>query len=242
MITSVGARCETPTLPQTKSGIHYYDHTETAPSTALSPVGVLAMGNMPPVDDTGRVERLLAQLEDRSKALVPYGYYGNLQQNAGRQSNTTLIACTMAALWLGTLVFALAYLRYASYSSQIADQRPVAASRVISSTPDPQEEEVTAANSVDRLVNALLSSSQLLNQLEAAMERSNQDQRRMATKITPAPLQSVAPNAESADAATMATGESQDGPVPGNARRMIDIKPPIKDTLAHRGADGNTDY
>lgn len=196
------------------------------------------------LDEVDRVERLISQLEARSMALVPYGY-GNLREVPQSKSKTGLIAGVIAGLWVTTLVLALGYMRYVGHLPFAAERAaPVAAaappSVVIAPDPDPQEQKVAA--SVDHLARALVSSSERMTELQVAMEKSNRDLQKLATKVN-AERPGVAAPAQSTDQVQVPIASGTGGPatLPKNWHRVLDLKP-SENSVPHKGADGNTDY
>jgi hypothetical protein len=189
-----------------------------------------------PLDDVTRVERLLSQLEARSVALVPYGY-GSLRELPVKKANTTLLAGILVAIWLSTVVLAIAYIRY-NRPGPSADRAQSGTPLLIPSEADPQEQKV--ASSVDHLAKALVSSSQRMDELQAAMERNNRDLQRIATKVTdrPKPEIGTRKSEETDTGATAAPGEDA---VPKNWHRILEIKP-SDSAVAHKSDDGTIDY
>ncbi len=91
---------------------------ETKPQTETqqAQAPAVAANSAQTLEEVQRVERLLAQLEARSMALVPYGY-GNLREvPAPRRSNTPLLAGVLVAVWLTTMILGVAYIRYVGHS------------------------------------------------------------------------------------------------------------------------------
>lgn len=191
------------------------------------------------INEVNRVERLLSQLEARSMALVPYGY-GSLREVSARKSNTGLVAGILVAIWLTTLVLAVAYIRYVGHSPLGTDRASAATPLVINPDSDPQDQKVAA--SVDHLAKALVSSSQRMNELQAAVEKSNRDLQKIATKVTSD--HTTAPPAvdfnadESKDASVSATVEPN---IPKNWHKVLDVKP-TDTAVPHKSADGSIDY
>jgi hypothetical protein len=126
-----------------------------------------------------RIEHLLEHLEANSTALVPYGYWNQLQPQA-KKSNNWLIATMLGCIWLSTLALAIAYLSY-RHSSQIAGIGVVASPSAIPSSPDPLYQQ--NVGSVDHLVRALVNSSDRLNNIEAAQKMSNQHLQQLIRKM-----------------------------------------------------------
>jgi hypothetical protein len=187
-------------------------------------------------DEVTRVERLLTQLEARSMALVPYAY-GTLREPPPRRMNTAVIAGVMATIWLSTVFLAVTYIRYNRPPVQLVDRAAPVTPLLIPASPDPQEQRV--ASSVDHLAKALLSSSERMTALQVAMERSNRDLQRIATKVSerskPAPA--IVPTAAGTDT-SLATGRET---LPKNWHKVLDIKP-TESAVAHRAVDGTVDY
>jgi hypothetical protein len=222
--------------------LHYLADPEEPPLTDdTSPEETAAVGKAVPLDEVQRVERLLNQLEARSMALVPYGY-GQSREAPTPKSNKALIAGSLVAIWLSTLVFAIAYIRF-NQTPQVAERMATTAPLLIPTAPDPQDQKV--ASSVDHLAKALVSSSERLDQLEAAMERSNRDLQRAANKVTteravadrPKPANDAKPELSEADM----PAEIADGKLPRNWHRVIDAKP-SDEAVPHKSANGNIDY
>jgi len=186
-----------------------------------------------PLDEVTRVERLLSQLEARSMALVPYGY-GTLRELPVKKANTTLLAGILVAIWLSTVVLAIAYIRY-NRPGQLADRALTGTPLLIPSEADPQEQKV--ASSVDHLAKALVSSSQRMDELQAVMERNNRDLQRIATKVTDRPKAETA-TSKGEETASAVPGEDA---VPKNWHRILEIKP-TESAVAHKSDDGTIDY
>jgi hypothetical protein len=193
-----------------------------------------AAAPIPPLDDVARMERLLSQLEARSMALVPYGY-GALRELPARKANHTLLAVVLVAIWLSTVVLAIAYIRY-NRPGSVADRGVSGAPLVIPSDADPQEQKV--ASSVDHLAKALVSSSERMNELQAAMERSNRDLQRMAVKVGDRP-KGAANGIKAAGADGLPAVGAED--VPKNWHKILEIKP-TETAVPHKGDDGTIDY
>jgi hypothetical protein len=189
-----------------------------------------------PLDDVTRVERLLSQLEARSMALVPYGY-GTLRELPVKKANTTLLAGILVAIWLSTVVLAIAYIRY-NRPGPLADRAQSGTPLLIPSEADPQEQKV--ASSVDHLAKALVSSSQRMDELQAVMERNNRDLQRIATKVTERPKPETA-TSQGALTDTAATTTPAEDAVPKNWHRILEIKP-TESAVAHKSDDGTIDY
>jgi hypothetical protein len=189
-----------------------------------------------PLDEVARVERLLSQLEARSMALVPYGY-GTLRELPVKKANTTLLAGILVAIWLTTVVLAIAYIRY-NRPGPLAERAPTGTPLVIPSEADPQEQKV--ASSVDHLAKALVSSSQRMDELQAAMERNNRDLQRIATKVTDRPKADT-PAGKGSETDTTAAAAPGDNAVPKNWHRILEIKP-TESAVAHKSDDGTIDY
>jgi hypothetical protein len=194
-----------------------------------------ATGVLQPMDDVTRVERLLSQLEARSMALVPYGY-GAVREPPARKPNT-LMAAIVVAIWLSTIVLAVAYIRY-NRPVQISDRAAIAAPLLIPSEPDPQEQRV--ASSVDHLAKALVSSSARMNELQAAMERSNRDLQRIATKVSERPKPTLPESKAEGTESTLAGGVDP-GALPKNWHRILEIKP-TDSAVPHKRDDGTVEY
>ena len=186
------------------------------------------------LEEVTRVERLLSQLEARSLALVPYGY-GTLREVPARKSNSGLIAGALVAIWLSTMILGVAYIRYVHTGSE----RAAATAPLVIPPPDADPQ---VANSVDHLAKALVSSSERMNALQAAMERSNRDLQRMATKVNNTEPSKAAPAAAKNDAEDAApAGATADAKLPKNWHKVLELKPTDAAT-PHKTADGSIDY
>ena len=194
-----------------------------------------ATGVLQPMDDVTRVERLLSQLEARSMALVPYGYSA-VREPPARKPNT-MMAAIVVAIWLSTIVLAVAYIRY-NRPAPVSDRAAIATPLLIPSEPDPQEQRV--ASSVDHLAKALVSSSERMNELQAAMERSNRDLQRIATKVSERPKPTVPMGKSEGTEPTLASGLDP-GALPKNWHRILEIKP-SESAVAHKRDDGTVEY
>jgi len=195
-----------------------------------------AAGVLQPLDEVTRVERLLAQLEARSMALVPYGY-GTLRELPVRKPNSNLMAGTLVAIWLSTVILAVAYIRY-DRQGQVPYRAPAATPLLIQAEPDSQEQKVET--SVDHLTKALVSSSERMNELQAAMERSNRDLQRITTKVGERPKPSIAATkAEGTDTA-LASG-LEPGTLPRTWHKILEIKP-TESAVPHKSDDGTIEY
>jgi hypothetical protein len=218
-----------------KPQIHLLTDPDETPALDAPRVEPAAASSSQTIDEVSRVERLLSQLEARSLALVPYGY-GALREVPARKASSGLIAGTLVAIWLSTIVLAVAYIRYTNRSP--AERAAVTAPMVIANEPDPQEQRV--ANSVDHLAKALISSSQRLNELQAAMDRSNRDLQRIAKANTTKGKATLAPAKSEAGESALSTALAE-GKIPKNWHRVLDMKP-TESATAHKTADGSIDY
>jgi hypothetical protein len=126
-----------------------------------------------------RVEQLLAQLEAKSLALVPYGHW-NPPQAQAKRSNNWVIAAVLGCIWLSSLALAVAYFSY-RHPSQIAE-RDLSATPFVVSSPSDQQDQKTS-ESVNQLTKALLNSSNRLNQIEAVLQKSNLDLQQLKAKV-----------------------------------------------------------
>jgi hypothetical protein len=190
------------------------------------------------IGEIDRVERLLNNLEARSMALVPYGY-GNLREVSTRKTNTAVIAGVIVAIWFSSVVLAIAYMRYVGRSPFATDRASSAAPLVIAPEPEPQEQKVAA--SVDHLARALASSSERMNELQAAVEKSNRDLQKLTTKNNaPAPLPPSSAQGETFPSSS-STVVVETNNLPKNWHKVLDIKP-TESAVAHRGSDGAVDY
>jgi hypothetical protein len=206
---------------------------------SVNPDGEPASAAQPAVDEVTRVERLLSQLEARSMALVPYGY-GNLPEASVRRTNTGLLAGVLVGLWLTSLILAIAYFRYVGTSSFGPERTATTAPLVVTPESDSQDQKVAA--SVDHLARALISSSERMNELQTAVERSNRDVQKIATRIN----SSDHATAISADPKDVSRPVSESTAIvepnlPKNWHRVLDLKP-TDAAVPHKSADGSVDY
>ena len=207
-------------------------HTETP--QAQTPARATATSSQT-LEEVQRVERLLAQLEARSMALVPYGY-GNLREvPTPRRSNTALLAGVLVAAWLTMMILGVAYIRYVGHSPFSSERDSAANPPPVTIAPEPATQEPKSADSVDRLAQALVSSSERMNQLQAAVEKSNRDLQKIATKVNDEHA-AVPSSAETTDGSTVTVPS-----LPKNWHKILDIKP-TDSAVAHKGADGSVDY
>ena len=189
------------------------------------------------LEEVSRVERLLSQLEARSLALVPYNY-GALREVPARKTNSGLIAGTLVAIWISTMIFGVAYVRYI----QTGTGRAASSAPLIIAPPDTDPQEQKVASSVDHLAKALVSSSERMNELQASMERSNRDLQRIATKVNNSGQTKAVPGAAQNDAEDAApSGTAADAKLPNNWHRVLELKPTDAAT-PHKAADGSIDY
>jgi hypothetical protein len=165
-------------------------------------------------------------------ALVPYGY-GNLREVPAKKSNSAIIAGVIVAVWVSTLILGVAYLRLGNH--QVADRAPVPTPIILGA--DPQEQKV--ASSVDHLAKALVTSSERMNELQAAMERSNRDLQRLASKVSEKPKPAAA--SPRVEAMEIAPNGAAGANLPKNWHQVLDVKP-SDSAVPHRGADGLIDY
>jgi len=212
--------------------------TKQAETAAAAPAIHTSTTTAQTLDEVNRVERLLSQLEARSLALVPYNY-GNLREVPVRKSNNALLAGVLVAIWLGSVVLAVAYLRYSNHAPALTDRAALSTPLVIPSDADSQDQKV--ANSVDHLAKALVSSSERMNELQAAMDRSNRDLQRIATKVNSADHAKLGSANPSAEASPTTTAVTVTPPLPKNWHRVLELKP-TDSAVPHKGADGNIDY
>lgn len=191
-------------------------------------------------DEVTRVERLLAQLEARSMALVPYGY-GALREVPAKRPNTGLIAAILVAMWLTILVLGIAYIRYSRLAQPLDRATSPAAPLIIPSAADPVDQKV--ATSVDHLTKALVSSSERLNEMQAALERSNKDIQRIAAKVNDHPTKPALTGTPKTDALEIGppAGSTAELTLPKSWHRVLDIKP-TDSAVPHKGDDGTLDY
>ena len=197
-----------------------------------------AAGNSQTIDEVTRVERLLSQLEARSMALVPYGY-GNLREVSVRRSNTGLLAGVLVAIWLTSVILAIAYMRYVG-RSPFAQERTIASAPLVVA-PDPESQDQRVAASVDHLARALVSSSERMTELQAAVDRSNRDVQKIATRIAndhAAPLLAEAKEERPPVSESSSVVEQN---LPKNWHSVLDIKP-TDAAVPHKSTDGSIDY
>ena len=181
--------------------------------------------------DVNRVERLLAQLEARSVALVLHS-----QSPPPAVFNEALVVGIFISLWLSTVVAAVIFFHFTTYDSQIVEQIPVAVPRAVISASELREKR--AAVPVDQLANALTASSHQVTQRKRATDHANRGLQRTMAKVISA---SAMPS--------KVTGEVRPVPpaalAPGSRPRfwdpLLDVKP-TESATAHRTADGNIDY
>jgi hypothetical protein len=124
------------------------------------------------------VEQLLAQIEAKSAALVPYGYWNGPQAPA-KTSNNWAIAAVLGCIWLSSLALAVAYFAD-GHSSQVAERDAYNTPLVISPPSDQQDQKTV--ESVNRLTKALVNSSNRLNYIEAVVQKSNLDLQQLKTE------------------------------------------------------------
>jgi hypothetical protein len=184
------------------------------------------------------VEQLLAQLEARSMALVPY-VYRSASEAPAKKGNMWLVAAGLLCLWLSTLLLGVAYISY-KRTTPVVERITSAAPLVIPSVPEQPEQ--NAANSVDHLAKALAASSERLNQIEAALEKSNRDMQHLATKVTSGQAKTTPATTETSGSATPQVA----APVADNLLTkppypVMELKPTDAAT-PHRTADGSIDY
>ncbi len=187
-------------------------------------------------DETNRVEQLLAQLEARSMALVPYVYKAPTEEPA-KKANVWPVAGGLLCLWLSTLLLGISYISFKRPAPvPVVERITTAAPLVIPSVPDQQEQNV--ANSVDHLAKALAASSERLNQIEVELEKSNRDMRHLATKVNSGQTATIPASAEIAVSPAPSVTDSSltKRPYP-----VMELKPTDAAT-PHRTADGSIDY
>jgi hypothetical protein len=226
--------------PSNGKQLHLLVNPDDAPEAQAPSRAEAPLNNPPNLDEINRVERLLSNLEARSMALVPYGY-GTLREIAPQKSNTALIAGVIVAIWLTTMVLAVSYMRYIGHSPFSSDRAPAAPPPMVIA-PDADSQDRKVAASVDHLAEALVSSSQRMNQLQEAVEKSNRDLRQIATKVNieHADLPSTA-DATNQTAESTAAVSSPGVTLPKNWHKVLDVKP-TESAIAHKGVDGKTDY
>ncbi len=215
-------------------GMPEAENSATAAAAAEPARAEAPVVNPQTLDEAARVERLLTQLEARSMALVPYGY-GNLREVAPRRSNTALLAGALVAIWATILILGIAYIRYVGHSPfSSAERTTVSVPTVIAPETDAQDQKVAA--SVDHLAKALVSSSERMNQLEAAVEKSNRDLQRIAKSNSERPAQ-TANTEQNEDSTSVVVSPT----IPKNWHRVLEIKPTDM-AVPHKTADGTIDY
>ncbi len=188
------------------------------------------------VEEVARVEALLTQLEARSRALVPYGYGTLRESTPPRRSNNGPLALVLIGIWLSSLVLIVAYMKYVAHSPIFSE--PAVAPPTIALAPDPEPQTTKVASSVNQLAQAVVTSSERLNQLQAAVERSNRDLQRIAGKVNTAP---AAPKVVDDSLTTVTVPTAESAALPKNWHRVLEVKP-TESAVAHKGADGSIDY
>jgi len=207
-------------------------------------------------NELNRVERLLAQVEAKSVALVPYGYW-NQPQAQTTKSNTWAIATVLGGIWLSSLALVIVNLSY-KHSSQIAESGVTTTPLVIHSPSDLQDQKTT--ESVGDLAKALVSSSHRLNRIEVTLEKSHQDLQQLekrrnaeAMKMVPpkpeaisAEIKKIAVTAASSHPDATATGappskSALDDASAETPYRVLSIKP-TDAAIPHKAADGTITY
>jgi len=210
-----------------------------APEVEIRTPETVSAGTSPVLDEAVRVERILTQLEARSQALVPYGY-GAIREPVSRRPSNALLAGVLVALWLTSLILAVAYIRYVGHSPFAADRAAAAPSLVIAPESDPQAQKVAA--SVDHLAKALVSSSERMSQLQAAVDKSKRDLEKIARKVgTEQDVTKVTVPAARTEIAMDAPVDVVEPTIPKNWHRVLNVKPTDAAT-PHKGADGLVDY
>jgi hypothetical protein len=106
---------------------------------------------------------------------------------------------------------------------------------LIAPEPDPQKQKV------DYLAKALVSSSQRVNELQAAVERSNRDLQRIATKVDGDGGKAISPTVKSDAVESAASSAIPEANLPKNWHRVLEIKP-TESAVPHKSADGTIDY
>lgn len=222
------------------------------------------------LEQVDRVEQLMTQLEAKSVALVPYGYW-NEPQTQAKRSNTWVIAAVLGFIWLSSLALAVAYFSY-RHSSQVAERELPSTPTVISSPSDQQDRKT--AESVDQLTEALVSSSNRLNRIEAILEKSNLDLQQLKTKVGSEGTNTVTRQSEAAPveinnaattsastfgkanqnaAAALAANEATalalkpalnalNAPAPPKATYQVLSVKPTDAAVPHKADDGTIDY
>lgn len=151
---------------------------ETPPIQEPVPLGG-SLNTAVALNDLKRVEKLLLQLEAKSVALIPDGYWISPQAQA-KKSHTWLIAVVICCTWLATLVLAIAYFSY-QHGSPGAETRVVATPFEILAPPDAQNQK--PAESVDHFAKALANSSDRFNKIETALAKSNRELQQLKINI-----------------------------------------------------------
>lgn len=254
--------------PETKEQHHIIMANPEAPAPKETAQAFLNH-NSAAFNQVDRVEQLLAQLEAKSAALVPYGYW-NQPQTPAKTSNNWAIAAVLGSIWLSSLALAVAYFSN-GHSSQVAERDVHTTRFVISPPSDPQDQKT--AESVNRLTNALANSSNRLNQIEAVVQKSNLDLQQLKTKADSERTKTITrqPNALPVEindaamasastlvkanqpvvtpvanqAAALAPNSSLSTPSvlapPKQAYSVLSVKP-TDAAIPHKAADGTIDY
>jgi hypothetical protein len=222
-------------------------------------------------DQVDPMEQLLAQLEAKSVALVPFGHWNQPQAQA-KKSNNWIIAAVLGGIWLSSLALAVAYFSY-KYSLQVAERGVPTTPRIISSPSDQQDQKT--AESVNQLTKALVNSSNRLNQIEAVLQKSNLDLQQLKTKVgsegtktehgqpeaAPVEINNPATNstgtlgeADQNGAAVTLVANEATAPGPKPALKAPNVQAPPKTTyqvlsvkptdtaIPHKAGDGTIDY
>lgn len=185
------------------------------------------------IQDVDRVEKLLAQLEARSMAMVPYACGLHVPQiRPAAQLNKALIAGTLISLWLSTLVAAVTLFRVTKYGPQMVEQDPVATLRVI-----PKAHEVQQPTSAVQ-ASPMSTLSRSLNRLADRTEHANKDLLRTTANVNG--VSEILPRSKinlvvRSVPLTMTTAR------PRFWDPLLDVKP-TESAIAHRSAEGAIDY
>ena len=127
-----------------------------------------------------RIERLLTQLEAKSVALVPHGYWSEPQARVGRSNSGLVPAAIVGCVWLLGLALFIAY-SHNRHSAPFAEGGQLTQHSPVVLNLDSQD--LTTAQSMDHLAQALVSSSNRLNELEAAVMKSDRNLQQLETKM-----------------------------------------------------------
>ena len=176
----MGSIAAAPKLNGQPEGEKQLPISPTPEATATRPTSQANVNpNSTAANQVDRVEQLLAQLEAKSVALVPYGYWNQAQTQENRSSNW-IIVTVLGCLWLLSLALVFAYSTY-RHSPRVTE-RNVSTTPLVISPPFDQQDQKTVP-SANNLTKALRESSKRLNHIEAALQKSNQDLQQLRTKV-----------------------------------------------------------